>query len=57
MTGNNIYRNQPCSSKVCPSKQASLVSRGLGPMVKRGNQKYHLCCLPERGLTKGDTIK
>jgi hypothetical protein len=57
MTENNTYRNQPCSSKVCPSKRASIVAMGLGPLVKRGNQKYHLCCLPERGLTKGDTIK
>ncbi len=57
MTENNTFRNQPCSSKMCPSKRASIVAMGLGPIVKRGNQKYHLCCLPERGLTKGDTIK
>jgi len=46
-----------CHSKVCPARKWGLTRKGLGPLVKKGNDKYHLSCLPERALTRGDTIK
>jgi hypothetical protein len=53
----NIFPSEGCGSRVCPARKGSLIRRGLGPLIKRGNVKYHLSCLPDRALTKGDTIK
>lgn len=52
----NFPRNM-CDSKKCMAKSADIIGRGLGPIVKRGNSKFHIGCLPNRGLTKGDIIK
>lgn len=46
-----------CHSKICPARKWGITRKGLGPLVKKGNSKYHMSCLPERALTKGDTIK
>jgi len=46
-----------CDSRVCMARSAGIIGRGLGPIVKKGNQKFHIACLPDRPLTKGDIIK
>jgi hypothetical protein len=46
-----------CDNRQCMAKSAGIIGRGLGPIVKRGNRKYHIGCLPNVGLTKGDIIK
>ena len=46
-----------CDNRQCMAKSAGIIGRGLGPIVKRGNRKYHIGCLPNAGLTKGDIIK
>lgn len=57
----NGFLREPCDSKDCAMRRKSLyASPGLGPIVKRGNNKFHLACTtgtPPRGLTKGDIIK
>ena len=51
------FPRERCDNKSCIAKSAGIVGRGLGPIVKRGNRKYHIGCLPNAGLTKGDIIK
>jgi hypothetical protein len=55
------FRREPCDSKKCLMRQKALFTTpGLGPIVKRGNYKFHLACTPgsrPRRLTKGDIIK
>lgn len=57
----NGFLREPCDSKQCAMRTKSIYGvAGLGPIVKRGNQKFHLACTPGRGskaLTKGDIIK
>ena len=53
----NEFPSRPCHSKGCPARKPSILKKGLGPLIMNGNDKYHLLCLPDRGLTKGDTIK
>lgn len=57
MIAANTFRSENCHSRVCPARLGGIVRKGLGPLIKRGNNKYHLACLPERALTKGDIIK
>lgn len=52
----NFPRRQ-CDSRACMARSGDIVGRGLGPIVKKGNQKFHIACVPNTRLTKGDIIK
>jgi len=51
------FPREKCDNRTCLAKSVGIPGRGLGPIVKRGNQKFHVACLPGAGLTKGDIIK